>query len=62
MIFFFLFFQNSSSNSGINRKHRNDATALSDGLEALEGFVIGLYQDTFTVLLSVINRLVTDKN
>ena len=49
-------FQGSVSSGTLNRRHKNEATAIPDGLEALEGFVVGLYSEAFSVLLSLINR------
>ncbi len=47
---------------GGNRKVRSGAGGASganganDGVEALEGFVIGLYQETFNTVVHLINR------
>ena len=49
-------FQGSVSSGTLNRRHKNEATAIPDGLEAMEGFVVGLYSEAFSVLLSLINR------
>eukprot|EP00090_Calanus_glacialis_P009359 TRINITY_DN17730_c0_g1_i1.p1 TRINITY_DN17730_c0_g1~~TRINITY_DN17730_c0_g1_i1.p1 ORF type:complete len:2011 (+),score=520.24 TRINITY_DN17730_c0_g1_i1:123-6155(+) len=51
-------FQGSVSSGTLNRRHKNEATAIPDGLEALEGFVVGLYSEAFSVLLSLINRAI----
>jgi len=51
-------FQGSVSSGTLNRRHKNEATAIPDGLEAMEGFVVGLYSEAFSVLLSLINRAI----
>lgn len=44
----------STSSSNINRKLRSSDAA--DGIESLEGFVTGLYQETFNAVVFLINR------
>ncbi len=54
----------TSSSSTLNRKlrpsDRGDASnSLPDGIEALEGFVTGLYQEVFNALVFLINRCIS---
>ena len=52
-------FQGNSSSATLNRKLRSadrDSAALPDGIEALEGFVVGLYQEVFNAVVCLINR------
>ena len=52
-------FQGSVSSGTLNRnRSKNEATALSDGLEALQGFAVGLYAEVFHVLVALINRAI----
>ena len=52
-------FQGSVSSGTLNRnRNKNEATALSDGLEALQGFAVGLYAEVFHVLVALINRAI----
>ena len=52
-------FQGSVSSSTINRKLRSadrESANLPDGIEKLEGFVCGLYQEVFNAAVYLINR------
>lgn len=56
-------FMGNSSSSTLNRKLRSadkDTAALPDGIEALEGFVVGLYQEVFNAVVCLINRYVVN--
>ncbi|XP_059090834.1 unconventional myosin-XVIIIa-like isoform X2 [Tigriopus californicus] len=55
-------FQGNTSSSTLNRKLRStdkDSANLPDGIESLEAFVMGLYQDTFNTLVFLINRAIS---
>ncbi len=41
-----------------SRSSDRDSANLPDGIESLEGFVISLYQEVFTALVYLINRLI----
>ena len=52
-------FQGNTSSSNLNRKLRSaerDSANLPDGIESLEGFVVGLYQEVFNAIVFLINR------
>merc|ERR1719192_2731466 len=52
-------FQGSVSSGTLNRnRSKNEATALSDGAESLQGLVVGLYSEVFYVLVALINRAI----
>ena len=53
-------FQGQVSTGTLNRntKARKDESAVADGLESLQGFVVGLYSEVFHVLVSLINRTI----
>ena len=38
------------------RNSRGDAGNLTDGMEALESFVVGLYSELFQLVVALINR------
>lgn len=53
-------FQGNTSSSNLNRKLRSaekGSTTLPDGIESLEAFVTGLYQEAFNAVIFLINRL-----
>ena len=55
-------FQGNTSSSNINRKLRSaekDSANLPDGIVALEGFVIGLYQEVFNAVVFLVNRAIS---
>ena len=55
-------FQGSTSSSTLNRKLRSadkDTANLPDGIESLEGFVMGLYQEVFNSIIYMINRSIS---
>ena len=52
-------FQGNTSSSTLNRKLRSaerDSANLPDGIESLEGFVVGLYQEAFNAVVFMVNR------
>ena len=56
-------FYNSTSTSTLNRKKsERDLSGSPDGVEALEGFVVGLYQEAFNAIVYLINRSITTTN
>ena len=54
-------FRGSVSSGTLNRKFRSDMASIPDGVESLEGFVVGLYQELFTVVVALINRAITSQ-
>ena len=55
-------FQGNTSSSTLNRKLRSadkDSANLPDGIESLEGFVMGLYQEVFNAVIYMINRSIS---
>jgi myosin-18 len=55
-------FQGNTSSSTLNRKLRSadkESANLPDGIESLEGFVIGLYQEVFNAVIYLINRSIS---
>lgn len=52
-------FAGNTSSSTLNRKLRSaerESANLPDGIESLEGFVVGLYQEVFNAIVYLINR------
>ena len=55
-------FQGSTSSSTLSRRVRSadkDSANLPDGIESLEGFVMGLYQEVFNAIIYIINRSIS---
>ena len=55
-------FQGSTSSSTLSRRVRSadkDSANLPDGIESLEGFVMGLYQEVFNAIIYMINRSIS---
>lgn len=55
-------FQGNTSSSTLSRKLRSadkDSANLPDGIESLEGFVMGLYQEVFNGIIYMINRSIS---
>ena len=55
-------FQGTTSSSTLSRKLRSadkDSANLPDGIESLEGFVMGLYQEVFNAIIYMINRSIS---
>ncbi len=55
-------FQGNTSSSTLSRKLRSadkDSANLPDGIESLEGFVMGLYQEVFNAIIYMINRSIS---
>ena len=59
---FIFYFQGNTSSSTLSRKLRSadkDSANLPDGIESLEGFVMGLYQEVFNAVIYMINRSIS---
>ena len=55
-------FQGNTSSSTLSRKLRSadkESANLPDGIESLEGFVMGLYQEVFNAIVYMINRSIS---
>lgn len=55
-------FQGNTSSSTLSRKLRSadkDSANLPDGIESLESFVMGLYQEVFNAMVYMINRSIS---
>ena len=54
-----IFASSTSSSTTLNRRLRSaekESANLPEGIEALEGFVCGLYQEVFNAVVFLINR------